>query len=541
MASTPPPPLRPIDTSTAKTTCGRNQHHAAVLEGVAAAAEEEPASPATRLFHTKNLNCYIIAVLGCTTKINVEVVKKGLESTLVNHPRFSSTLSEDKRSGKKRWVRGKVDVEKHVICPELGPADMEPTSAADMFVENYTSSLTTKEMDMSKPLWDIHILNVKTSEANSTGILRMHHSLGDGISLISLFLACTRKTSDPAALPTIPTAARTATRRRPEFGFLLGRPFLFLMLVVNTVVDMLLFLATLLFLKDTHTPLKGGGIIKKSHTTDSCGGRVADLPGRRLVHRTISLDDIKLIKNALNVTVNDVLMGILQAGMSRYLNRKYGKQKWSESNDNKNNLPKSVRLRGAVIFNIRPSAGIKALAEMMEKKSKAKWGNKIGYALTPLFIGLQENPLGYIYKAKAIIDRKKLSLESRLSFSAAHLIVKLFGIEAAAALTNRVIANTTVLVSNVVGPEDEISFFGHSMVFAAPAVYGVGHALTIHFQSYCNKMTISMAVDPEVISDPYQLCDDLEHSLEMFKDALKISTKEVVVLDVDDASYLSIV
>ncbi|VFQ99245.1 unnamed protein product [Cuscuta campestris] len=113
--------------------------------------------------------------------------------------------------------------------------------------------------------------------------------------------------------------------------------------------------------------------------------------------------------------------------------------------------------------------------------------------------------------------------------------------QAAAALTNRVIANTTVLVSNVVGPEDEISFFGHSMVFAAPAVYGVGHALTIHFQSYCNKMTISMAVDPEVISDPYQLCDDLEHSLEMFKEALKISTKKVVVLDVDDASYLSIV
>ncbi|VFQ99243.1 unnamed protein product [Cuscuta campestris] len=435
MASTPPP-LRPIDTSRANTTPaapannsrekhdGRNQHHAAVLEG-AAAAEEEPASPATRLFHTRNLNCYIIAVLGCSTKIDVEVVKKGLESTLVNHPRFSSTLSEDKRSGKKRWVRGKVDVEKHVICPELEPADMEAT-AADMLVENYTSSLTTKEMDMSKPLWDIHILNVKTSEANSTGILRMHHSLGDGISLISLFLACTRKTSDPDALPTIPTAAR----RRPGFGFLLGSPFLFLMLVVNTVVDMLLFLATLLFLKDTHTPLKGGGIIiKKSHTTDSCGGRAADLPGRRLVHRTISLDDIKLIKNALNVTVNDVLMGILQAGMSRYLNRKYGKQKWSESNDNKNNLPKSVRLRGAVIFNIRPSAGIKALAEMMEKKSKAKWGNKIGYALTPLFIGLQENPLGYIYKAKAIIDRKKLSLESRLSFSAAHLIVKLFGIE----------------------------------------------------------------------------------------------------------------
>lgn len=45
-------------------------------------------------------------------------------------------------------------------------------------------------------------------------------------------------------------------------------------------------------------------------------------------------------------------------------------------------------------------------------------------------------------------------------------------------------------------------------------------AVTIHFQSYCNKMTISMAVDSQVIQDPYQLCDDLRDSLRMFKGAV---------------------
>lgn len=53
-------------------------------------AEHEPASPATRLFHTKTLNCHIIAILGCTTSINIDAIKKGLECTLLNHPRFSS-------------------------------------------------------------------------------------------------------------------------------------------------------------------------------------------------------------------------------------------------------------------------------------------------------------------------------------------------------------------------------------------------------------------------------------------------------------------
>ncbi|XP_019189003.1 PREDICTED: O-acyltransferase WSD1-like [Ipomoea nil] len=461
---------------------------------------EEPASPATLLFHTTTLNCCIVAILGYTTKLNVDVIKKGLECTLVNHPRFSSILAMGDKRWKKRWIPTKVNVDDHIICPDLEP-DMQ---SADEFVENYASSLTTKSLDMSKPLWELHILNVKTSEANSIAIFKIHHSLGDGISLISLVLACFRKTSDPNSLPTIPSSNRT----RPKIGFfrqLFLSAWLCLTLILNTLVDITLFLATILFLKDTNTPLKA----KNGDAFNP----------RRLVHRIVNLDDVKLVKNAMNVTINDVMMGMLQAGLSRYLNRKYGIIKGSATN-NKNNLPKNFRLRGAIMFNIRSSTGIKALAEMMEKKSRAKWGNKIGLALAPLFIGFQENPLDYIYKAKATIDRKKLSMESRFSFTAARIVLKLFGVQVAAALTNRALSNTTIIVSNVVGPQEEISFFGHTLVFISPAVYGLPHSLAIHFQSYCNKMTISMAVDPKVIPDPYQLCDDFEESLAMFKEAV---------------------
>lgn len=70
---------------------------------------------------------------------------------------------------------------------------------------------------------------------------------------------------------------------------------------------------------------------------------------------------------------------------------------------------------------------MQALAEMMEKKSKARWGNKIGYVLTRLPISLPDDPLDYIRQAKNIIDRKKLSLESRFSFTAAKLTQDIFG------------------------------------------------------------------------------------------------------------------
>ncbi|KAK0577804.1 hypothetical protein LWI29_000387 [Acer saccharum] len=44
---------------------------------------------------------------------------------------------------------------------------------------------------MSTPMWDLHLLNLKTSNAETVAVLCVHHSLGDGTSLMSLFLAST--------------------------------------------------------------------------------------------------------------------------------------------------------------------------------------------------------------------------------------------------------------------------------------------------------------------------------------------------------------
>ncbi|KDO35831.1 hypothetical protein CISIN_1g047271mg, partial [Citrus sinensis] len=90
----------------------------------------------------------------------------------------------------------------------------------------------------------------------------------------------------------------------------------------------------------------------------------------------------------------------------------------------------------------------------------------------------------------------------------------------AAAIAHRVLSNTTMAFSNVVGPLEEISFYGHPMAYLAPSVYGHPHALTIHFQSYVNKMTFCVAVDPNVIPDPHLLCKDIEESLKVIKDCV---------------------
>jgi len=54
--------------------------------------EEQPLSPAARLFHAPEFNCYIISVVGLKNKIEPDMIIEGIKQTLMRHPRFSSKL-----------------------------------------------------------------------------------------------------------------------------------------------------------------------------------------------------------------------------------------------------------------------------------------------------------------------------------------------------------------------------------------------------------------------------------------------------------------
>lgn len=196
-----------------------------------------------------------------------------------------SLTSQSDDGGK--WIETEVNVEDHVVVPYIDPEEIGEDG--DGFIDDYTSRLTMNPMDRSRPLWDIHIFNVKTSDAEAVGVVRTHHTLGDGTSMVSLLLACTHKTSDLNTVSTtIPSLKRRG--RYKNKGWFLRTMFTVgstMKLIWNTVVDMLLLFATILFLKDTITHLKGGVDVGSNP--------------KRFYHRTISLDDIKLMKNAMNM------------------------------------------------------------------------------------------------------------------------------------------------------------------------------------------------------------------------------------------------
>lgn len=464
------------------------------------AEEEQPLSPVARMFHESDSTVYIIVIIGFETQLNPEVIKANLGHTLLSQPRFCSLqLPDEKRGGELKWVRTVVDLDNHVKVPTLDPNMDSP----DMFVEDYVSNLSKTGISMSIPMWDLHLLNIRTSDAESVGVLRVHHSLGDGTSLMTLFMSCTRKVSDPEALPSLPMNMKKK-HGSSSGGFLqyFIKLFSVLLLYWNTFVDVVMFFITTFYLDDTKTPLKG-----------PLG--VASTP-RRIVHRTVSLEDVKLVKNAMNVTVNDVMVGVTEAALTRNLNRKYGKiKKDAGGAEGHNNLPKNIRLRATHFVNLRPYLVNEDVSEMIKSSSKVKLGNLIGYVIFPFTIGLREDVLDHVRSAKATGKRKKASLEALYTYLMAKFFIKFFSAKWASFPTQ-----TTLWYSNVPGPQEEVTCFGHQVAYVAPTCYGQPNALMIHVVSYVNKMKIIVSVDEGVVPDPHQICDDIEESLKLIKNAV---------------------
>ncbi|KAL0896468.1 hypothetical protein Bca101_080429 [Brassica carinata] len=371
---------------------------------------EEPLSPVSRLLSSPELCAVIVVTLGLETRCNISSVVAGIKESLIKLPRFSCKLDMDgknKKKGEPVWVPVRIQVESHVVVPDLDHVKIENP---EEYIEDYCSSIVNTPMDMSIPPWEFHVLNLKTSNAESVGIVKLHHSLGDGMSLMSLLLACSRKTSDPNALPTI-----AATTKKHQKCTDKGLRFI-----------------------DT----------KNALSSEPMDG----IQSRKIIHRIIDFDDVKLVKNIMQMDLDNV----------------------------------------------------------MTKGAKCTWGNFVGLVICPLWIRSEDDPLEYLRQAKATMDRKKLSLEAFNFYGVIKFTMKLFGEKVVQAISKRLFDHTTLTYSNVMGPDEEISIFDHPISYLAASALTGSQILNIHFVSYVNKLTISLAVDATVIPDPHRLCDDLK-------------------------------
>ena len=369
-----------------------------------------------------------------------------LRERFLPHLRFRQVVHEHRvRLGTPSWVLDEsFDLERHLISASL------PGEAGQRELEAYVSQLMATPLDFSRPLWQFHLID--NFKGGSALVGRVHHCIGDGMSLVQVMLGLADNPPESFGLPA----------KQPVGDLHIGRPSLRHRLwrgVQLGGASAASLLRVLALPGDRRTLLRGKLGIEK----------------RAVWSAPIPLDEIKALGKRLGGTVNDVLLSVMAGALRRYLVQR-GKS------------PDGPSVRAVVPVNLRPP-------------DENELGNRFGLVFLPLPIG-EPDPLGRLRALRRSMERLKRSPEPFVVYG----LLRLFGattpqiLELALYIFGR---KATAVMTNVPGPREPLIFADRecdSILFWVPQSGKLGMGVSI--LSYNGWVRVGIATDVGLVPDP---------------------------------------
>ncbi|KAF6162528.1 hypothetical protein GIB67_003074 [Kingdonia uniflora] len=394
----------------------------------------QPMSPSSQCINTSFLSLSIIAVVHSEIPIDESKVVESLKKYLLQvNSHFSSVVVTDKK-GAQWWKKVEFGVEDHVIVPSFAP-DLSNEAYAELFKE-YLSKLAVEKLNEKRPLWEIHVFKYPTCDAAGILALKMHHALGDGFSLMGALFSCLKRADNPSLPLTFPssTAHPSSPRMRGEMKVWKSMSS-FVSGFWNTASDFVWGILQSTLLENDRTVIRSGKPGIKQMPMD-------------ITSVTFSLGDIRQIKIMLGASVNDVVVGIVFYSIQLYAHA------MGESSTN-------LRRTALVLLNTRMVNGYQGLDDMLEKDL---WGNHFSFihlSVPSQNYGKKIDPLQYIFKAQKVVKRNRNSIGIYLNGILLQLVGKLGGFEAISKYVHSTLRNSSMCISNIVGPVEKMTLAEH--------------------------------------------------------------------------------
>ncbi|CAA3028857.1 O-acyltransferase WSD1-like [Olea europaea subsp. europaea] len=449
----------------------------------------EPMSPTAQYLKSSVLSLTIMVVLEVEVPIDDSMTIPLLKDVFlpINH-RFSSIMVS-KKSGGKKWKRVEVNLKDHVIVPVF-PCDKSKDYYDECFHE-YLSKLGMDQLPLNRPLWEIHIFKYPTKNAAGNVIFKLHHSLGDGYSLMGALLSCLKRLDNPSIPLTFPSRQSNSNSgpNLNSHGYFSRVPEFFSGLI-NTAYNFGSNLLKSSFIEDDKSPIRSG------HDGVEHGPSV-------ITTTTFSIAQIKQIKNKLQVTINDVITGIIMYGTRLYMQRA-------------NQDSSKEKCTALVLLSTRAIGGYKSVSEMIKPNAEMPWGNRFTFLHVPipkLTASELNNPLKLVDKAHQIIKRQRNSASVYLIGQFLEAIRKIRGPEATSGYIYGTLKNSSLAISNMTGPVEKMALANHPIKGLYFAVVGVPQSLQVTILSYVDNLRIVMSVEKGFI-DPNKFKSCMEYAFE---------------------------
>ncbi|XP_019451296.1 PREDICTED: O-acyltransferase WSD1-like [Lupinus angustifolius] len=460
---------------------------------------EVPVSPPGQYFNSSVICSYVFGFLEVGVPIDHSKALTLIQDVFLPiNPRFSSIMVRDE-DGKMRWKRVEVKPEEHLKIPTF-PDSTSSDQLYDHYFDEYVSSILTERTPQTKPLWEIHIIKYPTTNAIGTIIFKLHHALGDGYSLMGALLSCLQRADDPSFPLSFPS--RVPSNSQHANKNLLKKLPSFISTFFSSMSDFGWSLMKSKIIKDDKTPIRSG-----YEGTESQPFTLSNI--------SLSLDQIKKIKSKLGVTINDLVTGMVFYGLRLYMQEMNDKAKISNST-------------AIVMLNTRNLGGYQSVKDMLKPEAEGLWGNKISFlqvSIPKLNQTRMSNPLEFVWKAHEIIKKKRRSFSVYLIGLLLQLEMKLRGPEAVAKNIYNTMGNSSVVLSNLVGPIEHMTLAKHPISGFYFTMTGGPENVNITIISYVKVLRITLRTLKGFIDEQkLKLC--MEKAFEIiFKASMEIPDK----------------
>ena len=361
-----------------------------------------------------------------------------------------------------------------------------PGTGSKTDLEQFVADLASTPLNPNRPLWEMHL--VDTALGGQALVMRIHHSIADGIAMVGVILSMADN-APAGATPHQPAERVPDADDGDLFWRMVWQPMTDAMLGTVRV-------STNLWVRYVELMSSPGKMFDYARIGSSIAGEVAKLaimpddsptrfkgkPGiakRVAWSEPISLPEVKAVGAVLGCSVNDMLLSAAAGALRAYL---------VERGDTVD----GVEIRAMVPVNMR------------RPSDAGKLGNRFGLVALELPVGV-ENPLARLYATRERMAKLKGSYQAALTLS----ILGLVGM-APKFLQQQILdllaSKATAVMTNVPGPLEPIYLAGAKLrqpLFWVPQSGDIGMGVSI--LSYDGRVQFGLISDRNLIPDPERI------------------------------------
>jgi diacylglycerol O-acyltransferase len=348
----------------------------------------------------------------------------------------------------------------------------------------------SQALDRSRPLWEIWLVD-GLDDGRFAILSKTHHALVDGISGVDVISVLFEASPRPS--PVAPAPGEWVPRPLPTPAQLLADALIERATVPSEIVRGVraALRGPRAILDGAASVLAGLGAIARAGARPAppCPYNVRIGPHRRFAWVEDDLARLKLVKNRLGGTVNDVVLSIVAGALGRHLRR--------SGHDT------DVELRAMVPVSVR--------AEL----ERGALGNRVAAMWAPLPVG-ERDAVARLRRVSAAMAEIKQSgqavgaqaLTALAGFAPPTILAQAARLQARQRIFN-------VVVTNVPGPQLPLYMLGRELLAIYPMVpLAENTALGIAIMSYNGRIAFGLVGDYDVLDDLDELAGDVHAAVD---------------------------